>query len=138
MPTLSVSPDLDPDLDALSATHSADVGLIDALIEELAGNDVVLATLSQDVPKWGHGTNAPFEIKRFHEAWNAGRRIYVLKPYDEDGQLIGFRVFIGHDVVTDEYFALSVQPRATCYDITTPEYRQLCKRYDDLDIPSAM
>ncbi len=112
------------------------MGLIDALIDELAADQALLSTLHLDVPKWHYGFTPPFEIKRFGECWKDGRRIYSLKPYDEDGHLIGYRVFIGHDIQTDEYFALTVQPRASCYDTTTPAYRRLCDRYDGLGIPA--
>lgn len=136
MTSLSVAEELDDDLDGLVATHEADVGLIDALIEELAQDEHALATLANDVPKWcSPHFNPPYEIKKFQEAWAQGRRIYVLKPYDEEGHLIGFRLFVGHDINTDEFFALSVQPTSSCYDTSTDAYAALCGRYDRLGVP---
>lgn len=124
------------ELDVLVKTNPDDVGLIDALIEELGDDRDLLGRLGDETPKWHYMFNPPFEIKRFAACWHSGRRIYTLKPYGEDGHLIDYRLFIGHDMRTDEYFVLSVQPRATCYDTTTDEYRSLCDRYDRLGIPA--
>jgi hypothetical protein len=135
MPVLNTIEEFEDELDTLVETNPDDAGLIDALIEELGVDHDLLDTLSDEVPKWHYMFNPSFEIKRFGECWKAGRRIYSLKPYDEDGHLIGYRIFIAHDVHADEYFVLSVQPRATCYDTTTDEYRRLCYRYDRLGIP---
>lgn len=135
MPNLNTIEEFESELDVLVETNPDDAGLIDALIEELGADYDLLGTLCDEVPKWHYMFNPSFEIKRFGECWDGGRRIYSLKPYDEDGHLIGYRIFIGHDIHTDEYFVLSVQPRATCYDTTTDEYRHLCDRYDRLGIP---
>ena len=136
MAFLTTIEEFEIELDALVETNSDDAGLIDALIEEIGADHDLLDTLSDDVPKWHYTFNPSFEIKRFRECWQAGRRIYSLKPYDENGHLIGYRVLVGHDVHTDEYFVLTVQPRATCYDTTTDEFRSLCDRYDRLNIPA--
>jgi len=136
MSILNTIEEFEDELNALVVTNPDDAGLIDALIEELGADHDLLDRLSDDVPKWHHMFNPPFEIKRFENCWQTGRRIYTLKPYDEDGHLINYRLFIGHDVKTDEYFVLTVQPRATCYDTTTNEHRSLCDRYDRLGIPA--
>jgi|GEM_PF-1443093 len=136
MSVLKTIEEFEEELDALVATNPDDAGLIDALIEELGADRDLLDMLSDEVPKWHHMFNPPFEIKRFEACWKAGRRIFTLKPYDEDGHLTNYRLFIGYDLKTDEYFVLTVQPRATCYDTTTDEYRRLCDRYDRLGIPA--
>lgn len=136
MSVLNTIEEFEDELDALVEANVEDAGLIDALIEELGADHDLLDTLSDEVPKWHYMFNPSFEIKRFEACWKAGRRIYSLKPYDEDGHLIAYRIFFGHDVHTNEYFVLTVQPRATCYDVTTDEYRNLCDRYDRLGIPS--
>jgi len=136
MSVLITIEEFEDELDALVEANPDDAGLIDALIEELGADQDLLAALSDEVPKWHYMFNPSFEIKRFAECWQSGRRIYTLKPYDENGHLIGFRIFIGHDIHADEYFVLTVQPRATCYDTTTAEYRSLCDRYDRLGIPA--
>lgn len=123
-------------LEALYKSHTSVAELVDALIEELGYDDDCLATLIDGVPKFMFLYTPPFEIKRFEEAWHDGRRIYTLKPYDEDGHKIDFRIFIGHDISTDEFFVLSILPRATCYDTSKPTYQQLCDRYDRTRIPS--
>jgi len=136
MSVLNTIEEFEDELDELVKTNPDDAGLIDALIEELGVDYALLGALSNEVPKWHYMFNPSFEIKRFEACWKAGRNVYSLKPYDEDGHLIGYRIFIGHDVHTDEYFVLTVQPRATCYDTTTNEYRSLCDRYDRISIPS--
>jgi hypothetical protein len=136
MAVLRTVKEFEDELDALVVTNADDAGLIDALVEELGADGDVLDTLSDEVPKWHYTFNPPFEIKRFAACWKTGRRIYTLKPYDENGHLINFRLFIGYDITTHEYFVLTVQPRATCYDTTTDEYRGLCDRYDKLGIPA--
>jgi hypothetical protein len=135
MSVLNTIEEFEDELDTLVETNPDDAGLIDALIEELGADHDLLYTLSDEVPKWHYMFNPSFEIKRFEACWKAGRRIYSLKPYGEDGHLIYYRIFVGHDVDTDEYFVLTVQPRATCYDTTTDKYRSLCDRYDRLGIP---
>jgi len=136
MPELVTINEFEDELDGLAKRQPDDAGLIDALIEELGADRELLCTLSDGVPKWLYMFKPSFEIKRFIECWQSGRRIYSLKPYDENGTLIGYRVFIAHDIETDEYFALSIQPRENCYDTTTPEYRSLCERYDGLGVPT--
>ncbi len=137
MPFLKTTEEFEAELDELVKTAPDVVGLIDALIDELAADQELLSTLHLEVPKWHYGFTPPFEIKRFGECWKGGRSIYSLKPYDEEGHLIPYRVFIAHDIQTDEYFALTVQPRASCYDTSHPAYRHLCERYDRLNIPAA-
>jgi len=135
MPLLITIEEFEDELDMLVTTNPADAGLIDALIEELGSDHDLLSNLTHEVPKWHFMFRPPFEIKRFVHCWQNGRRIYALKPYNEDGHLIGFRVFIGHDIHTDEYFVLTVQPRASCYEKASTEYKSLCERYDKLGIP---
>jgi hypothetical protein len=129
--------EFEDELDVLVKTNPADAGLIDALIEELGADHELLSNLSDEVPKWHYMFNPSFEIKRFAECWKTGRRIYSLKPYGEDGQLIAYRIFMAHDVDTDEYFVLTVLPRKNCYDTTTDAFRRLCERYDKLGIPTS-
>lgn len=136
MAVLTTIEEFEQELDALVEVFPNEVGLIDALIEEMGTDWELLDTLSDEVPKWHYMFNPSFEIKRFEACWKAGRRIYSLKPYDEDGHLIDFRIFVGHDVRANEYIVLTVQPRATCYDTSTDEYRNLCDRYDSIGIPS--
>lgn len=123
------------DLDDLVEPCAANAGLIDALVEQLCDDSDTVASLALEIPKWLHNYTPPFEIKRFEECWSGNRRIYLLKIYDEDGHLIDHRVFIGHDIHTDEFFALSIGHRETCYDSTTDAFRDLCARYDGLRIP---
>lgn len=123
-------------MDELVETHPNDVGLIDALIEELDGDEETLSQLQDEVPKWHWGFNPPFEFKRFGACWAKGRRIFLMKIYDEDGHLIDFRVFVAYDIDTDEYFVLSVANRTTSYDTDTQAHRDLCARYDGLSIPT--
>lgn len=85
MPELSTIEELEAELDALIETNPDDAGLIDALIEELGADHDLLATLSDEVPKWYFVFKPSFEIKRFTACWQSGRRIYTLKPYDENG-----------------------------------------------------
>lgn len=136
MPRLIVPSEVEDDLDVLVESHPDDVGLIDALLEELRNDQEALSALDRDVPKTLYMLEPPFEIKKFEECWSLGLRIYSLKPFDEDGHRIDFRVFLGHNVVTDDWFVLSIQPRATCYDTSTNEFRILCSRYSGLRIPS--
>lgn len=136
MAILNTIEEFEAELDALVETNPEDGGLIDALIEELGADHDLLDTLCDEVLKWHYMFNPSFEIKRFAACWKIGRRIYTLKPYGADGHLIDCRIFIGYDMHTDEYFVLSLQPRATCYDTTTDEYRNLCNRYDRLGIPA--
>jgi hypothetical protein len=136
MPILITVEEFEDELDALVQANPDDGGLIDALIEELGADSAMLETLCDEVPKWHYMFNPSFEIKRFEACWQAGRRIYVLKPYGVDGHLLNYRIFIAHDVRAGEYFVLTIQPRATCYDTTTDAFRNLCHRYDGLGIPS--
>lgn len=134
MSYLGTLDEFEDELEALYGSAPEAAELIDALIEELSGDEDCLRTLTEDVPRWLWEFNPSFEIKRFHEAWDSGRNIYLLKPYGEDGHLLDYRIFLAHDAYTDEYFALSIQPRNTCYDPTTDGYRCLCARYDGLGI----
>jgi hypothetical protein len=134
MPSLATISEFEDELDVLAEHDPSTAGLIDALIEELGADHDLLEVLSSEVPKWHFLFEPSFEIKRFAKCWQSGRRVFVLKPYDENGSLIGYRIFIGYDLHSQEYFVLTVQPRATCYDTTTAEHRSLCDRYDRLGI----
>lgn len=135
MAILNTTSEFEDELDDLAGKSAEDAGLIDALIEAIGSDAETLDALCREVPKWHFLFRPPFEIKRFEAAWQDGRRIYVLKPYDENGGLIPYRIFVGYDIATDEYFALSVQPRTSCYDTRSNAYASLCYRYDALDIP---
>lgn len=137
MSRLATLDEFEDELDALYATAPLSAGLIDALIEELMGDEDCLRTLTNGTPKWLNFYSPAFEIKRFEHAWKGGRDIYLLKPYDEDGHVLDYRFFLAHDARTDEYFALSIQPRKSSYDPTTDDYRRLCARYDGLGIHAA-
>lgn len=134
MAGLSTLEEFEAELDALYETNYEVASLIDALIEELGNDEDYLHGLKDEVPKW-HFMYAPsFEFKLFSEAKKENRHIYSLKIYDEEGGKVPFRVFVAHDCATNEYFVLSVQPRNSCYVTSTPAYRDLCSRYDRLDI----
>lgn len=137
MTYLGTLDEFEDELEALYKTAPQAAELIDALIEELTGDEDCLRTLTDHVPRWLYLYSPAFEIKRFEHAWNDGRNIYLLKPYDENGRPLNYRFFIAHDAHTDEYFALCIQPRDTCYDPTTDAYRCLCTRYDGLGIRPA-
>ncbi|WP_157412265.1 hypothetical protein [Acidovorax sp. Root217] len=126
--------EFEEDLEALYETHPDVAGLIDALIEELGNDEDYLQTLLDDVPKWHFMYQPAFEFKLFSEARKSNRSIYSLKLYDLDGSKIPFRVFVTYDRAVNEYLVLSVQPRKTCYDTSTADYRDLCDRYDRLNI----
>lgn len=128
--------ELPDELDKLAISHSEDVALIDALIEELNDDPSTLEALTQGTPKWLYDYKPPFEIKRFEECWGRGYCIYILKLYDADGHLSDFRTLIAHDVHTDDYFVLSVQPRTTSYAKDSPAFRSLLDRYERLQIPT--
>ncbi len=136
MAYLATIEEFEAELEALYATHQSVAELVDALIDELSDDEECLARLTDRVPNFLYMYAPPFEIKRFERAWNERRRIYTLKPYDEDGHKIDFRIFLGHDIETDEFFVLSILPRATCYDTSQPTYQQLCDRYDRTRIPA--
>lgn len=135
MAGLSYCHEVDSELEVLAVEFENEVALIDALLEELGNDQEMLQRLTQDTPHWHWDYEPAFEIKRFEECWKTGRRVYLLKPYDDDGHLSDFRILIGHDVDTDEYFVLSAQPRKTSYDPATEAFRRVCSRYDGLHIP---
>lgn len=136
MTCLTTSEEFEVELDALRKVSSADAGLIDALIEELMDDAELVATFASGKSEWHYDYNPAFEVKRFSECWNTGRRVYILKPYDEQGHLLDYRIFVGHDISNDEYLVLTVQPRSTCYDATGPAFRSLCDSYDGYRFPA--
>lgn len=136
MSYLGTTEDFEAELLELRGCRSGDAELIDALIDELQDDEECLRTLTFEVPKWHWKFAPPFEFKRFEEAWRDRRRIFFLKPYNEDGHLLDHRVFLGYDLERDEFYALSIQHRSTCYDTSTESYRVLCDRYDRLEIPA--
>jgi hypothetical protein len=135
MASLMVVEGAEDDLDLLATTHVEDVGLIDALIEELMDSNEFLKGMADEVPTWYYLFKPPFELKKFEVCWRQRMRVYILKIYDETGHLIDFRVFVGHDPRIDKFYILSVQPRATCYDTTKQEFIDLCDRYSAARIP---
>jgi hypothetical protein len=136
MAGLGYSEEVIIELDALWTTHEAEAALIDALLEQLDADDDMLGRLSDETPLWHFNYVPSFEIKRFAACWDIGRRVYILKPYQPDGELSNFRVLMGHDIETDEYFVLSAAPRSISYDTTSQNFRNVCDRYDRLNIPS--
>ncbi|MGJ7533918.1 MULTISPECIES: hypothetical protein [unclassified Variovorax] len=136
MATISFCDEADEELSALYATHAAAAALIDVLIDELSNDESALTSLSSDTPKWQAFYEPPYEIKRFQACWDAGKRIYLLKVYDKDGHLCPFRILIGHDIDTDDYFVLATPHRSVSYDTTAPDFSELIARYNGLRIPS--
>jgi hypothetical protein len=136
MTTLAIPVAFDDQLEELARTHAADVGLIDALLEELSDDHEMLACLQNEVPAWHWKYTPPFEFKRYQQAWTSKRRVFLLKIYDEHGALSPFRVFFGYDKRLDEYVALSISHRSNSYHPTGEPFRLLCERYDAERIPA--
>lgn len=136
MASLATIEEFEAELCELKESARDAAAIIDALIEELGHDEEFLQTLVTDSPKWHWNYKPAFEFYRFQECWDegCGRRIYSIKPYGVEGDLLPYRVFVAHDVQTDEYFALTIQPRESCYDTTTDAHRRLCARYDGLGI----
>jgi len=136
MAELFVDSDLDEELDALSSLDEDAVGLLDAFIQELAGDQRALQTLTR-TPKWEWNYNPPFEIKRFQACWdlNPRRQIYSIKLFDDEGHRSDYRLLIGHDPRTDTFVALSFLDRGIAYDVTRPEFQILLARYDGWNLP---
>lgn len=125
-----------PELDLLAQTAPQVEALITVLIDTLGNDPKQLEELTRETPKWHYLYNPAFEIKRFQECWDIGLRVYLLKAYHEDtGALCDYRVFIGHDIETDEYFVLSALPRSTAYDPRTQQFKDIITRYTNLHIP---
>lgn len=125
-----------PELDLLAQTAPQVEALITVLIDTLDKDPKQLEELTRETPKWHYLYNPAFEIKRFQECWDIGLRVYLLKLYHEDtGALCNYRVFIGHDIETDEYFVLSTLPRSTAYDPRTQQFKDIIARYTNLHIP---
>lgn len=131
MASLTICEEADHELDALYAEHEDDAALIDVLLEELASDEDALRTLCLDTPKWEWRFSPPYEVKRFGECWKRGRRVYILKVYDQLGSLCNYRVIIGHDPANDDYVVLATPHRDFNYDPASPEFARILDRYDN-------
>lgn len=128
--------EINAELDLLAQTAPQDEALITVLIDTLEKDPKQLEELTRETPKWHYLYNPAFEIKRFQECWNIGLRVYLLKTYHIDtGALCDYRVFIGHDIETDEYFVLSALHRSISYDPCTQQFKDIIDRYHNLHIP---
>ncbi|NCT82025.1 MAG: hypothetical protein GXC94_02685 [Comamonadaceae bacterium] len=136
MTALAIPGAFDDQLDELVKTHPADAGLIDALLWELSEDDEMLARLQNEVPAWHWQYKPPFEFKRYQQAWATGRRVFIVKIYDEEGALLPFRVFFGYDLKLDEYVALCISHRSVSYHPGRQPFRLLCERYDAERLPA--
>ena len=135
MPELIICEVADAFLDELYATDEASAAFMDVVLQELSGDQECLATLHLDVPKWVFHLSLTFEFKRFGEAWALKRRIYILKPRDDQGHHLDYRMLVAHDTRDDNYYILRVAHRKDAYDPTSQEFAELIAAYDERGIP---
>lgn len=138
MARLFVAEFFDEQLERYLDDHANDMGLIDALLEELMSDEALLDSLLCEVPKW-HWTYKPsFEFKRFEEASRDAMEVYFLKIYDESSHLIDFRVFVGYDLERNDFYVLCMGLRDDCFDPHSETYRAIRSVYDQLGLPRGL
>lgn len=133
MAGLFVCPEAEEELDALYAVDEDTAALIDVLLDELINDQATLEWLFR--PQNHFQYKPPFEVKKFSEAYNAGRNILILKVHSNEGQLLSYRVLVGFHAQKDHYHVLTVANREISYDTKDPLFAAVLDRYERCGIP---
>ena len=128
MTQLKVIAEFEDQLDSIWLEDPGSAAYLDALLDELIDASCVIASLNRKLPKFV--PRPPIEVKLLESCIRSGRWIYIVKPYDESGSLMPYRMLLGHDPINDVYFALSLLRREISYDTRHPEFLKLCSLYD--------
>lgn len=130
MSNLWFSEEFEDSLDEIWLEDPMNAAYLDALLDELQTLPELLNCLNQKLPKFL--LKPPVEIKLLESGARSNRWIYIVKPYDEDGALLPYRVLLGHEPRKDIYVALAALKRADAYDANNQRFINACELYDRL------
>lgn len=133
MHALIVTGPAQADLAAMALGNKRAAATAALLIQELRNDPVELDDLCVIGNRYAY--RPAFECKRFAEAQKLGYNIYILKFRNLDGSLPGYRILIGYHAQKSNYYVLQVPDRNFAYDTKSASFRELCRRYDECDIP---
>lgn len=134
MAELYVCPEADEELDALYETDEDAAALIEVLLEQLWEDERMLEMLCRPVDHFMHKPH--YEVKRFVLMHKAGKNIYSVKLWSEEGSLYPYRVLIGFNAQEDSFHVLAIAPRKIAYEHTDPLFKSILDRYDAAGIPT--
>ncbi|MCY1303216.1 hypothetical protein D9M69_698250 [compost metagenome] len=101
-----------------------------ALLEELEGDEDLLAQLAQDF--FRREPPGQFDTQYWVEVRYTGRNIFRMKYWDANHFLLPYRVIYAHKQEADEYYILGIVPREWDYDVEHKLSKRMFKAYDEL------
>lgn len=132
MPRLRFHSEAENELDALYETDEDAAALVDVLLEVVEDQGHLDGLFR---PSVRYRSEPLFEVKEFQAAKAVGRFVLILKVWNHEGQLLPYRIFIGYNSRSEEYWVLSVIDREISYETDNPAFATLLSRYDECNIP---
>ena len=102
------------------------------LLESLIDEPQIIELLNRPEVHFAH--KPPFETKLFAAMQKKGKNAYIIKVWDEEGQLLPYRCIYAHDPQRDRHHVLMIVDREISYDTNDTNFIELKRRYDALDL----
>jgi hypothetical protein len=122
------------DLAAIGAEDPETEAEILALLQELKGNQLLLASLT--VKDFGLAREAKFHVDVWARQQNKGRNLWRLKIWSLEDYGLRYRVIYALDPRKSQYYILAILHRDFDYDEKHPRVQQLLASYDRLGVPT--
>ena len=132
MADLFISEEAEQDLDALADWFPGTAALFDALLETLVDEPHIIEVLNRPQVHVKH--KPTIEVKEFAAMQKQGKNVFILKVWDDNGQLSPYRCLYAHDPQRDRYHVLMIYDRDFKYDTHDENYIELNRRYDSLGL----
>jgi hypothetical protein len=131
---LLVASEVQGDLEALWSTDAESAGVLEATLQQIKSNQVMLDSLT--IKDFGaHGT-AIIHVDKWVDQQRRGRNLWRLKHWELESKGRHYRVIYALDSRFSRYYVLGIFSRDFNYDVNDARTRRLIASYDELGIPS--
>ena len=119
------------ELEALWQTDFDAAALIESIFEELEADDDLLDALLAH--GYVHEDNPQFDVQKWVALWNRGINIWRLKPFDQDGHSVPYRVIYAYVPAKRRYVVLAIIPRdRETYEAGSERTKRILDEYAEL------
>lgn len=123
--------DAENDIRELASVAPGAARYIAVVLEQVAADSDLADRLTQE----GYGNQGvdPFNVDAVDSHQIAGRNIWRLKTWTDDGQEVFYRVIYAFNAQTRDYTVLGVLRRDIAYELGHPRVQRLIAAYESLE-----